>query len=284
MPRTSDLPLSGLPPLTPTAAIDILVVAFLIYQFIVLVRGRRAAQILTGVVILLAAYVISVVASLDLLRTVLATLAPYTGFALIVMFQSEIRRMLARMGRKPSLRFRELERREVADEILLALSHLSQQKFGALIVVERKIGLRTFVESGQGLDARISRDLLCSIFQPHGALHDGAVIVQGDRIAAASCFLPLNTNPQKAMTLGTRHRAAIGITEEADCIALVVSEGSGRISMATHGEIMLDVSLSDIEAALTARASASNARESAASVAAARSAEHAPADTTAERT
>jgi len=266
MQRSTDLPISGFPPLTPTAAIDILVVAFLIYQFIVLVRGRRAAQILTGIVILIAIYIVSVMAGLDLLRTLLATLAPYTGFALIVMFQSEIRRMLARMGRKPSLRFTELERREVADEILLALSHLSQQQFGALIVVERKIGLRTFIESGQGLDARISRDLLCSIFQPHGALHDGAVIVQGDRVAAASCFLPLNTNPQQAMTLGTRHRAAIGITEEADCIALVVSEGTGRISMAVHGEITLDVPLQVIETALTARPKgAQSQREGAAS-------------------
>src|SRR5581483_6077737 len=165
-----------------------------------------------------------------LLRNLLATLAPYTGFALIVMFQSELRRMLARIGRRPFAGFTQLERREVADEILLALAQLSQQKIGALIVVERKIGMRTFIESGVNLDAIISRDLLCSIFQPLGALHDGAVIVQGDRVAAAACFLPLTTNPQLSSTLGTRHRAAIGITEEADCTALVVSETTGRIS------------------------------------------------------
>jgi diadenylate cyclase len=253
MVRLPDLPISDLPPLTLTAAIDILVVAFLIYQFIVLVRGRRAAHILTGVVVLVAIYALSAWAGLELLRTLLATLAPYTGFALIVMFQSELRRMLARIGRKPFGRFTELERREVADEILLALSQLAQQKIGALIVVERKIGLRTFIESGVSLDAVLSRDLLCSIFQPLGALHDGAVIVQGDRITAAACFLPLTTNPLLSTNLGTRHRAAIGITEEADCIALVVSEETGRVSMAVHSEIELSVSLDSIESMLTGR-------------------------------
>lgn len=253
MVRLPDLPISDMPPLTLTVAIDILVVAFLIYQFIVLVRGRRAAHILTGVVILVAIYAVSAWAGLELLRTLLATLAPYTGFALIVMFQSELRRMLARIGRKPFGRFTELERREVADEILLALSQLAQQKIGALIVVERKIGLRTFVESGVSLDALLSRDLLCSIFQPLGALHDGAVIIQGDRATAAACFLPLTTNPLLSTNLGTRHRAAIGITEEADCIALVVSEETGRVSMAVHGEIELSVSLDSIESMLTGR-------------------------------
>jgi diadenylate cyclase len=255
MVRLPDLPISDLPPLTPTAAIDILVVAFLIYQFIVLVRGRRAFHILIGVAILTAIYGISVWVGLELLRTLLATLAPYTGIALIVMFQSELRRMLARIGRRPFGRFTELERREVAYEIVLAVGQLSQQKIGALIVVERKIGLRTFVESGVGLDALISRDLLCSIFQPLGALHDGAVIVQGNRIAAATCFLPLTTNPTLATNLGTRHRAAIGITEEADCVALVVSEETGRISMAVHGDIKLDVDIDVIERMLTGRPS-----------------------------
>jgi diadenylate cyclase len=168
-----------------------------------------------------------------------------------VMFQSEIRRMLARIGRRPFAGFTQLERREVAEEILLAVSQLSQQKIGALVVVERKIGMRTFVESGITLDAKVSRDLLCSIFQPLGALHDGAVIVHGDRVAAAACFLPLTTNPLLSSNLGTRHRAAIGITEEADCISLVVSEETGRISMARQGDIELNVPLERIEQALT---------------------------------
>jgi diadenylate cyclase len=251
MMRFPDLPIADMPALTLTSAIDILVVAVLIYQFIVIVRGRRAAHILTGIGVLVAIYLLSVWIHLELLRTLLATLAPYTGFAIIVMFQSEIRRMLARLGRRPFAGFTQLERREVAEEILLAISQLSQQKIGALIVVERKTGLRTFIESGVSLDAVISRDLLCSIFQPLGALHDGAVIVQGDRVAAAACFLPLTTNPQLSSNLGTRHRAAIGITEEADCIALVVSEETGRISMALFGDVELSVPLDRVEHALT---------------------------------
>ena len=250
MVRFPELPIDDMPALTLTSAIDILVVAVLIYQFIVIVRGRRAAHILTGIGVLVAIYLLSVWIHLELLRTLLATLAPYTGFAIIVMFQSEIRRMLARLGRRPFAGFTQLERREVAEEILLALSQLSQQKIGALIVVERKTGLRTFIESGVSLDAVISRDLLCSIFQPLGALHDGAVIVQGDRVAAAACFLPLTTNPQLSSNLGTRHRAAIGITEEADCIALVVSEETGRISMALFGDIETGVPLDRVEQAL----------------------------------
>jgi len=251
MMRFPELPIDDVPALTLTSAIDILVVAVLIYQFTVIVRGRRAAHILTGIGVLVAIYLLSVWIHLELLRTLLATLAPYTGFAIIVMFQSEIRRMLARLGRRPFAGFTQLERREVAEEILLALSQLSQQKIGALIVVERKTGLRTFIESGVSLDAVISRDLLCSIFQPLGALHDGAVIVQGDRVAAAACFLPLTTNPLLSTNLGTRHRAAIGITEEADCIALVVSEETGRISMALFGDVELSVPLDRVEQALT---------------------------------
>jgi len=253
MVRLPELPIADLPVLTWTSAIDILIVAVLIYQFIVIVRGRRAAHVLTGIVILIAVYVLAVRARLELLRSLLATLAPYTGFAVIVMFQSEIRRMLARIGRRPFGGFTQFERREVAEDILLALGQLSQQKIGALIVVERKIGLRTFTESGINLDAVISRDLLCSIFQPEGALHDGAVIVQGDRVAAAGCFLPLTTNPQLSTNLGTRHRAAIGITEEADCIAVVISEGSGRISMAMHGDIELNVAVESVRQALAGR-------------------------------
>ncbi len=249
--RFPELPIDDMPAMTLTSAIDILVVAVLIYQFIVIVRGRRAAHILTGIGVLVAIYLLSVWVHLELLRTLLATLAPYTGFAIIVMFQSEIRRMLARLGRRPFAGFTQLERREVAEEILLALNQLSQQKIGALIVVERKTGLRTFIESGVNLDAVISRDLLCSIFQPLGALHDGAVIVQGDRVAAAACFLPLTTNPLLSSKLGTRHRAAIGITEEADCISLVVSEETGRISMAVFGDVELSVSMERVEQALT---------------------------------
>jgi diadenylate cyclase len=238
----------SLPRLTFTAAIDILAVAFLIYQFLMIVRGRRAAHILTGIGILILAYLVAVWTGLELLPSLLATLAPYTAFALIVMFQSEIRRVLARIGRRRWLGFgTRLRTREAFGEILLALKPLAAAKTGALVVLERDIGLRTFVESGVLLDAQLSRDLLLSIFQPGGALHDGAVIIQGERVVAAACFLPLTTNPQLVRDLGTRHRAAIGVTEEADCVALVVSEETGRISIAAFGEIELDVTLERVD-------------------------------------
>ncbi|MEO7142933.1 MAG: diadenylate cyclase CdaA [Bryobacteraceae bacterium] len=244
--------LSSIPKLSPIAILDILAVAFLIYQFIMIVRGRRAAHILTGIAILVLVYLVAVWTRMELLRSILAALAPYTAFGLIVMFQSELRRMLARIGRNRFLGLgRRLDRREVNEELLLALAQMSQAKIGALIVIERKIGLRTFIESGVMLDAFVSRDLLCVIFQRGGALHDGAAILQGDRIVAAACFLPLTTNPIRSAELGTRHRAAIGITEETDCISLVVSEETGRLSIAAYGEIETDVSLRRVEERLS---------------------------------
>ncbi len=243
-----DIPLfSSLPGTGLTALIDILAVAFLIYQFFMMIRGRRAVHIVAGVIMLVVVYVIAVRAGLELLRSILEMLAPYTVFALIVMFQSDLRRLLARMGRRGFLSASQhLNRREFAEEILLALETLSRTKTGALIVLERDIGLRTFVESGVRIDGVLSRDLLLSVFHPGGAMHDGAVIIQGDRLAAAACFLPLSMNPRLMSTLGTRHRAAIGVTEETDCLALVVSEETGRISIAAFGEIHTHVTLEEV--------------------------------------
>lgn len=257
-------PFSEMPRFTITAAIDILIVAVLIYQLLLIIRGRRALHVLFGVAILCLIYVAAIWTKLELVRTILATLAPYTAIALIVMFQSELRRMLARLGRRPFLGISQLEHRELTEEILLAISHLSQRKVGALVVVEKKIGLRTFVESGVNLDAAISRDLLCAIFEPGGTLHDGAVIVQGDRIASAACFLPLSANPQLITELGTRHRAGLGITEESDCLAVIVSEETGRISVAAFGEIELNVSMDRLRELLTGRLERREMRTSAA--------------------
>lgn len=244
--------LPAIPKLTVTSVIDILAVAVLIYNFFLMVRGRRAAHVLSGIWVLLIAYLIAVWAHLELLRSVLAAMAPYTAIALIVMFQAEIRRMLARIGR---IRWfglgGQLERREVVDDILLAVRQMAEEKTGALIVIERDIGLRTFVESGVALDAKVSRDLLCSIFHTGGAMHDGAVIIQGDRVAAAACFLPLTTNPALSRRLGTRHRAAIGVTEETDALAIVVSEETGQISVAARGDLEGDVSMERLQDWLT---------------------------------
>lgn len=237
-----------LPRITVFALLDIVIVATLVYQAIMMVRGRRAAPIFAGLGLVVVLYFLATRFNLELTRTILANLVPYTAFALIVLFQSDIRRALARIGRGGWIGFRRgVVRRETIADIVLAVSRMSRDRTGALIVIERNIGLRTFIESGVPLDAYLSRDLLLSIFQPGSPLHDGAVIVQGDRIAAAAAFLPLSMNPNISRTLGTRHRAAIGVTEETDAIAVVVSEETGRISIAANGNIELDVTVEYLE-------------------------------------
>lgn len=245
----------AIPKLTVTSVIDILAVSALIYNFMQILRGRRAISVLSGLWVLVVVYLVAVWLKMELLRNVLSAMAPYTAMALIVMFHSEIRGTLARLGRFnwSSLGGR-LERREVVDEIMLALEEMTSPhtaRIGALIVLERDIGLRTFVESGVALDALVSRDLLCAIFHTGGQLHDGAAIIQGDRIAAAACFLPLYTPAVGNRKLGTRHRAAIGVTEETDALAVVLSEETGQLSIAWHGEIEQNVSLERVRERLT---------------------------------
>lgn len=239
--------LPSFPNLTLNGVVDILVVAFLIYQALLVVRGTRAGHILIGIFIILSLYAVALWAGLEALRTVLSFIVPYLGLAIIVLFQSEIRRTLARLGRKRWFGLAGGYRDpESVNEILLAVEQFSAQKTGALIVLERDIGLRTFIESGVLLEARLSRDLLISIFTPGLPLHDGAAIVQKDRITSAACFLPLTTNPALSQQLGTRHRAAIGITEETDCLSLVVSEETGRISLAAYGELVSGLQLEEV--------------------------------------
>lgn len=229
-----------------TGIIDILAVAFLLYQALMVVRGTRAGPILVGILIMVSLYALANALRLEALRSLLSFIVPYLGLAVIVLFQSEIRRTLARLGRKRFFGGGDFHSPEVVGEILLALEELAGHKTGALIVLERDIGLRTFIESGVRLDAQISRDLLISIFTPGLPLHDGAVIVQHERLAAAACFLPLTTNPALSSQLGTRHRAAIGITEETDCLSLVVSEETGRISVASFGELHAGLTLQEV--------------------------------------
>jgi len=238
--------ISSLPALDLAAIVDILLVACLVYQALMVVRGTRAGHILTGMLAMVSIYAIATWAGLEALRSLLSFIVPYIGLAIIVLFQSEIRRTLARIGRKNWFGFgKGFRGPEALGEILLAVEQFAREKTGALIIFERDIGLRTFIESGVVLDARISRDLLLSIFQPGLPLHDGAVILQKDRIAAAACFLPLTVSP--ALKLGTRHRAAIGITEETDCLSLVVSEETGNISIAAFGEIVKGIGLAEVE-------------------------------------
>src|SRR5215471_6340575 len=238
--------LQSLPPLNLTAVIDILLVAFIVYEALMVVRGTRAGHILIGMLAMVAIYAIATWSGLEALRSLLSFIVPYIGLAVIVLFQSEIRRTLARIGRKNWFGLaRGFRGPEALSEIMLAVDQFAREKTGALIVFERDIGLRTFIESGVVMDANISRDLLLTIFQPGLPLHDGAVIIQKDRIAAAACFLPLTVSP--ALKLGTRHRASIGITEETDCLSLVVSEETGRISIAAYGELIQGLEIPEVE-------------------------------------
>jgi diadenylate cyclase len=234
------------PHLTMTNVIDIVLVAFVIYQFLMLVRGTRAAPMLVGVAAVALGFYIARVGRLTTLSWLVSTLLPYVVFALIVLFQAELRHALANLGSRITLSRAANSESDAYDDIVLAANLFSQNQTGALIVIEREIGLRTYIESGVPLDARLSYDLLATIFRPSAPLHDGAVIVQKDRIAAAACFLPLSMNPVLSTQMGTRHRAGIGITEETDAIAVVVSEESGAISMAVGGKIERDLSVEQL--------------------------------------
>jgi diadenylate cyclase len=236
--------------------IDILLVAIIIYEFLALIKGTRAALMVVGAVGLGIAFwlVDDALPRLHLSRTgnlatlnwLISTLLPYAVFALIVVFAAEIRQALARLGRRLTLSRRAGSEADAYDDIVLAANLFCQNQTGALIVIEREIGLRTYIESGVPLDARLSYDLLATIFRPSAPLHDGAVIVQNDRIAAAACFLPLSMNPVLSTQLGTRHRAGIGVTEETDAIAVVVSEETGSISLAVGGKIERDLSVEQL--------------------------------------
>jgi diadenylate cyclase len=246
MPTAPSL-LAALSQLNLRAVADIAITAFLAYQFLMMIRGRRAASVLTGAALLLAIYFASVYLHLEMLRTVLATIGPYSIFGLIVMFHTELRMALSRLGQGGWLTTgSRLERREFVEETLLALEYMAQRKIGALIVLERDTGLRTFVESGVPMEALVSRDLLLAIFHPNAALHDGGVIIQNTRVAAAACFLPLSTNPALMNTVGTRHRAGLGVTEDTDCLALIVSEETGHLSVAAFGELERDLTVTQV--------------------------------------
>lgn len=218
--------------------IEITIIAVLIYQFLLLIKGTRGWQMTLGIISLAMLYYITRFLELRTVEWLLANLFTYFVFAVIVIFQSEIRRGLAKLGRGRIFdRFVHHKQRNILEEVVLAATTLSSQKTGGLIVLEREIGLRNYVESGIRLDAYMTYDLLVTVFNPSSPLHDGSVIIQGDRVSAAACFLPLTLDPYLSKELGTRHRAAIGITEETDAVAVVVSEETGNISAVVEGEI-----------------------------------------------
>lgn len=221
------------------AVLDILLVSFLFYKLFQLIRGGRALQMVVGTLLLVAMFFASQWAELTALNWLLRNTLAYIGFAVIVLYQQELRRGLANLGRAPLFRFlNPSSSKGTLDEIVLAALTLAQRRTGAILVLERDIGLRNYIEGGIQLDAVVTYDLLLSIFNPKSPLHDGAVIIQGDRAAAAACFLPISINPQLSKELGTRHRAAIGITEDTDAVAVVVSEETGLSSFVEDGSIV----------------------------------------------
>src|SRR6266567_4709090 len=227
------------PPIGWWDVVDILIVSILIYEVLKLIRGTRAVQMGLGAGVVVALFYGSRWAHLETVNWLIRNLFGYVVFGVIVLFQSDIRRALAHLGRGPFFRYfaKPESAEESIEELVVAAGMLSTQKIGAIVAIERQIGLRNYIEGGIPLDALLTYDLILSIFQTSSPLHDGAVIVQSDRVAAAACFLPLTVNPKLAKELGSRHRAAIGLTEENDAIAIVVSEETGSISLAADGRI-----------------------------------------------
>jgi diadenylate cyclase len=219
--------------------VDIAIVSVMLYGVLKLIRGTRAAQMAVGSALVIAVVYVTQLFPLRTVNWVIQNMILYAGFAAIVLFQADIRRALAHLGRAPFFRYLARTERtvETIEEIVTAASMLAKDHVGAIIAFEREIGLRNYVESGIPLDAETSYDLLTTIFQEKSPLHDGAVIIQEDRIAAAACFLPLTVSTRLDRDLGTRHRAAIGLTEESDAVAVVVSEERGEISIALGGGI-----------------------------------------------
>ena len=231
------------PTLSWRDVLDIALVSFLIYELLLLIRGTRAVQMALSGGFLIGLYFLSEWLQLETVNWLIRNLAAYVVVAIIVLFQSDIRRALAHFGRAPFFRYfeRATSTDETLEELVTAATTLSARRIGAIMVVERQIGLRNYIEGGIPLDATVTYDLMATIFQPGSPLHDGAAIVQGDRVAAAACFLPLSVNPRVSRELGTRHRAALGLTEENDAVAIVVSEETGIISVAIAGDLERDL-------------------------------------------
>lgn len=218
--------------------IQIALVAYLIYRLLLLWVGTRAIQMLLGLIVLFAFYALAGLLELDLIRRLLEVGFAYVAIAAIVIFQPELRSALARLGQSRFFQFfSRLEASEAALGIAAAAEHLSRREVGALIAIEREVGLDEYATTGTRVGAQASPELLSAIFTPQSPLHDGAVIVRGDTILAAGCILPLTQFPVPDRRLGTRHRAAIGLSEETDAIVVVVSEESGTISVAHRGRL-----------------------------------------------
>jgi diadenylate cyclase len=228
-------------------AIDVLIVTYLFYRLFILVRGTRGANMFIGLILLVFLSVVAQWLHLSALSWIVQNLRTVWVIAFVIIFQPELRRALLALGQNPVLgRFFRVEQSGVVNEVVKACVRLSEEKIGGLIVMERDMGLRTIEETGTRLDARVTQELLVTIFTPPSPLHDGAVMIQGDSIVAAGCLLPLSHDQRLSFALGTRHRAALGLSEESDAILIVVSEETGIISVAEAGKLTRRLDANDL--------------------------------------
>ncbi len=220
------------------SAIDILIIAYVLYHIVLFIRGTRAAQMMTGILIMVGAYLLSKITPLTTLKSIMDTFVSSFIIIIIILFQDDIRHALRRMGKKPFIQGTEtISSNQIIDEITRASATLASRKIGALVVIERDIILSRYIDIGTLVDARVSHELLVSVFQPSSPIHDGAVIIQNGRIAAAGCFLPLTREENLDPEMGTRHRAAFGVSQETDALVVLVSEERGTISLVEDGRI-----------------------------------------------
>jgi diadenylate cyclase len=229
-------------PLRIADVVDISIIAFISYQMINLVRGTRTAQMLIGFLIVLATYLASQYFELHTLNWLLSNFLASIILVIVIIFQPDIRRALTQVGAGRSFSAAErVAQGQVLEEIVRSAVLLAAKRIGALIVFERDVNLSEYIEVGTRIEAKVTRELLQSIFLPTSPIHDGAIIIQQGRVTAAGCFLPLTVNPNVSKTLGTRHRAAIGLTEETDAAVVVVSEEEGKVSLVREGRIIRDL-------------------------------------------
>ena len=240
--------------------LEIVVVSVVIYRVLLLLQRTRAVQIFVGIVVLILVYAAAWVLKLGMIVYLLQLIFTYGAFALLIVFQPELRAALAQLGRTPMARLlHRMGETEVAEQIADAVERLSRSGIGAIIAVEREVALDEFVASGSEMQAKVSTDLLATIFTPYSPLHDGAVILRGDTIVAAGCILPLSQASQLDRSLGTRHRAALGLAEESDALVIVVSEETSAISIAANGKLRRNLTPTQLREILAGRASAPTA-------------------------
>lgn len=231
-------------------ALEIIILWFVLYRILLFARGTRAAQVLKGIIVLIILFLFTQRFGLETLNWILTKLFALSVIAVLIIFQPELRRGLARLGQNHFLGSF-LKEEQIIEEIVTAVINLSQKKIGALIAIEREVALKPYIESGVPLQSKLTHELLSTIFIPNAPLHDGGVIIEEGLLAAAGCLFPLSQNPRLSKILGTRHRAALGLTEETDAVVIVISEETGAISVAMGGKLTHDLDKEGLAKILT---------------------------------